>query len=124
MPEKSLADKLLLWGTLGEGMKSRPEELAYLEEQRRELVARLEQVEALMTEQNAYEARLRETTRQRIEAEAQADELCSRLIGALKARYGKRNPVLHEFGIRPNERPGPRGRREEEPPPPAEEPST
>lgn len=55
MPDKSLADKLLLWGTLGEGMKSRPEELAYLEEQRRELVARLEQVEALMTEQNSYE---------------------------------------------------------------------
>ena len=115
MPEKSLADKLLLWGTLGEGMKARPEELAYLEEQRRELVARLERVEALMTEQNAYEARLRETTRQRLEAEAQADELCSRLIGALKARYGKRNPVLHQFGIRPNEQPGPKGKRQEEP---------
>ena len=121
MPDKSLADKLLLWGTLGEGMKSRPQELAFLEEQRRELVARLEQVEALMTEENNYEARLRETTRQRIEAETQAGELCSRLIGALKARYGKRNPVLHQFGIRPNEQPGPRGKRHEEPPPPTEE---
>lgn len=123
MPEKSLADKLLLWGTLGEGMKARPEELAHLEEQRRELVARLERVEALMTEQNAYEARLRETTRQRLEAEAEADELCSRLIGALKARYGKRNPVLHQFGIRPNEQPGPKGKRQEEPPAPPEEPA-
>ena len=79
-------------------------------------MARLERVEDLLTEQNAYESRLRETTRQRLEAEAEADELCSRLTGALKARYGKRNPVLHQFGIRPNEQPGPRGRRPEEPP--------
>ena len=117
MGEKSLADKLLVWHRLVEGTKGRAGELSFLEEEFRELAALRDRVAELVKQQHYHESRLRGATKKRIEAEAQADELSGRVVGALKARYGKYSPVLHEFGLRPNHPPGPRGKAQETPPP-------
>ena len=124
MAEKSLADKLRQWQELVDGMKPRLGDVPFLEGQHGELAALRERVLELLTEQGHFEARLREATQQRIEAETQAEVLAARMIGALKAHYGKYDAALHQFGIQPNNLPGPRRKKKEEPPPAEEEPAT
>jgi hypothetical protein len=120
----SIADKLNTWNTLVEGMKPRQEELAYLKEDHAELGGIVQEMEALITQTDQHEARLRESTSRRLNAETRGAELYGRLVAALRGRYGKRALLLHEFGIQPNALPGPPKKDEATPPAPTPAPAS
>jgi hypothetical protein len=120
----STADKLKTWNTLVEGMKPRQEELAYLKEDQTELGGIVQEIEALITQTDQHEARFREATQKRLDAEIRGAELHGRLVAALRGRYGKRALLLHEFGIQPNALPGPPKKDEATPPVPTPAPAS
>ena len=120
---KSLGDKLKSWRSLFESMKLHPEEVAFLGEEQAELGRHLEEIEDLITQIDKHEAGLREATRRRLEVERLAAELHGRIVFGLRARYGKRNPLLHGFGIEPHAERGARKREKEKKEEPAEAPA-
>ena len=122
MPD-TLGDKLKNWRTLAEGMKPRLEELPLLKEDQAELAALVQEIDALLNQGDQHEARLRETTRRRTEAETRAAEIYGRVVFVLKGHYGKRALLLHEFGIQPNALPGPPKKDEAKPPAPTPAPA-
>ena len=65
----STADKFKTWNTLVEGMKPRQEELAHLKEDHAELGGIVQEIEALVTQTDQHEARFREATQKRLDAE-------------------------------------------------------
>jgi hypothetical protein len=113
---KSLGDKLKNWRSLFESIKLHPEELQFIGEEHAELGRHLEEIEDLITQIDKHEAGLREATRRRLEVEGLAAELHGRIVFGLRARYGKRNPQLHAFGIQPHALRGERKKEREEPP--------
>lgn len=120
----SIADRLTAWGTLINGMKLRAEELVHLKEEMTELEAISQEVERLITQTDHHEARFREFTQKRAEAELRGAELYGRLVAALRGKFGKRSLVLHEFGIQPNALPGPKKPDEPGPTTPPQEPAS
>ena len=122
MPE-TLGDKLKIWRTLAEGMKPRLEEIPLLKEDHTELGGIVQEMEALITQTDQHEARLRESTSRRLDAENRGAELYGRLVAALRGKYGKRALLLHEFGIQPNALPGPPKKDEATPPAPTPAPA-
>ena len=122
MADTSLADKLKLWRSLVDGMKGRLEEVSHLKEDHAELGGLVQEIDGLLTQSDQHEARLRESTRRRTTAEDRAAELFGRVVAALRAKYGKRSPLLHEFGLRPNALPGERKKPDETKPPVLPEP--
>ncbi len=114
VPDGSLADKLQDWRVLAEGLKPRIEEVSFLREDHAELTALVQQIDALLTQADVHEGRLREANRQRGIAEQRTTELYGRMVFVLKGTYGKRANVLHELGLRPNAFPGPAKKEEEE----------
>jgi hypothetical protein len=120
----STADKLNTWNTLVEGMKPRQEELAYLKEDHAELGGIVQEIEALITQTDQHEARFREATQKRLDAEVRGAQLYGRLVAALRGKYGKRALLLHEFGIQPNALPGPAKKDEATPPAPTPAPTS
>ncbi len=119
MPE-NLGEKLKTWRTLAEGIKPRLEEIPLLREDQAELAALVLEIDALIDRGDQHEARLRETSRKRTQAEARAAELHGRVVFVLKGHYGKRALLLHEFGVQPHALPGPK---KEETTPPAPTPA-
>jgi hypothetical protein len=102
---------------LAEGLKPRIEEVSFLREDHEELTALVQQIDALLTQADVHEGRLREANRQRGIAEQRTAELYGRMVFVLKGTYGKRANVLHELGLRPNAVPGPPKKEEETTPP-------
>lgn len=119
MPD-TLGDRLKSWRALAEGLKTRLEEVPFLQEDHTELAALVQQIDSLLTQGDVHEGRLRETVRQRALAEDRTGELYGRMVARLKGTFGKRNNVLHELGLRPDAVPGrPPKKEEPQPPPPA-----
>lgn len=112
---QSLGDRLKTWRGLFEGMKAHPEEAAFLGQEQAELGRYIEELDDLLYQAGKHEAGLREATRRRQEVEALVAELHGRIVFALRGRYGKRNNMLHGFGIQPHGVRGPRQQEREEP---------
>lgn len=120
MPEPSIADKLRVWKEIVNGMRPHlTQELTHLQAEHAELEAIVQEVESLNTQEDTHTARLREITRNRREAAQRGAALKGRLQAGLQAEYGKRSPVLHEFGLRPLGLPARRRGEEATAPPPA-----
>ena len=123
MPDASLGEKLKNWRLLAEGLKPRIEEVSFLKEDHDELTALVQQIDALLTQSDIHEGRLREAVRQRTIAEERTADLYGRMVFRLKGTYGKRANVLHELGLRPNALPGPTKKEETNPPAPGPAPT-
>ncbi|HEX5757709.1 MAG TPA: hypothetical protein VF121_00800 [Thermoanaerobaculia bacterium] len=78
------------------------------------MIGLIEEIRGLITEADKHEAALREATRRRLELEGLTAELHGRIVFALRARYGKRSPQLHAFGIQPHAMRGERQRERDE----------
>lgn len=101
MPDSSFADKLQTWKALIDTMGARLEELPHLRPEHSELTAVVKEIEALNSQEDTNTARLREITRNRKEAGRRGVELRGRIQAGVHAHFGKRSPLLHEFGFRP-----------------------
>ena len=112
---QSIGNRLKTWRGLFEGMKAHPEEAAFLEQEQAELGRYIEELDDLLYQADKHEAGLREATRRRLEVEGLVVELYGRIAFALRGRYGKRNPLLHGFGIQPHAERGSRKREKEAP---------
>ena len=113
---KSIADRLVTWRKLFDGLKEHPEDAAELEKEHAELGRYLAELEDQMYQANKHEAGLREANRRRLELETQIAELHGRIAFLLRGRYGKRNPHLHGYGLEPHGVRGPNRRKPAEPP--------
>jgi hypothetical protein len=119
MPD-TLGERLKDWRLLAEGLKPRLGEVEFLTADHTELEALVQQIDALLTQSDVHEGRLRETVRQRAIAEERIGELYGRMVFRLKGTYGKRANVLHELGLKPDAVPGrPPKKDETQPPAPA-----
>lgn len=117
---RSLGERLKTWRSLFEGMKAHPEDAAALEKEHAELGRVLKEIGEQMYLADKHEAGLREANRRRVELEAQAAELHGRIASLLRGRHGKRNPLLHGFGLEPHGVRGPSKRKRGEAPAEAE----
>ena len=119
---KSIADRLVTWRKLFDGLEEHPEDAAELEKEHAELGRHLVEIEDQMYQANKHEAGLREANRRRLELETQIAELHGRIAFLLRGRYGKRNPHLHGYGLEPHGVRGPNKRPRAKKPPAAEPP--
>ena len=117
---KSIADRLVTWRRLFDGLKEHPEDAAELEKEHAELGRYLEELEDQMYQANKHEAGLREANRRRQELETQIAELHGRIAFLLRGRYGKRSNHLQGFGLEPHGVRGPNKPKQAKTPPAAE----
>ncbi len=101
MPETSIADKVTRWKSLADAMRPRLEEFPHLKEEHGELVAAVEAIEALIVDEDAYTARLRDTIARRRETQTRCVDIASRCTMGLQSHFGKRSQELRQFGIGP-----------------------
>lgn len=111
MPETSIADKITRWKSLADAMRPRLEEFPHLKEEHTELVTAVQSMEALIVDEDAFTARLRDTIVKRRDTQTRCVDIAARCITGLQSRYGKRSQDLRTFGIGPLSR---RRRKKEE----------
>jgi hypothetical protein len=99
---KSIGERLILWRSLFDGLAAHPEDAAALAEEHAELGRYLEEIEDQMYQAGKHEAGLREANRRRLELEEKTAELHGRIALLLRGRHGKRNPLLHGYGLEPH----------------------
>jgi hypothetical protein len=104
--ETILAAKLVDWLALCNRLAAQLDQVPHLQELFTRFQALLAPAQALRD----HLASLREETQnalgQRDELMAECDELFSRLRLGLEAIHGPRSPRLHEFGLKPQAKPG------------------
>jgi hypothetical protein len=115
MPGLSFQKITSLCELLNSNLKPQLKDLPHLQDESTQLDSLLSRTKSLDGEQQVLMGRLREITRLRQEAEAEGQDLRSRVVAQIRGKLGFKNENLIGFGIPPRKRSRKKG--EKTPPP-------
>ena len=118
MATPKVPEQISDWTTLRDTLAPHLEELRFLAPLHARLSELMEEMKRLEAEQEVVLARLHTINERRRELQALLQELTSQIRHALRGRFGAKNQLLREFGVKPRSGGRPRGKRK-----PAAEPA-
>ncbi|HEX5759950.1 MAG TPA: hypothetical protein VF121_12230 [Thermoanaerobaculia bacterium] len=124
MPRESFPELLVELDTLSTNLKGRLGDTPHLAVMQADLEAWVAEARGLESQQEIFEARLRETNEKRRKSEQRGVDLRGQLNAALRGHFGPKSQTLREFGFLPRGRKLAAPKPDEPPPQPAPAPTS